>query len=128
MSTADKAGALVEISGLQTKGRGPKTGYSPDQFGEAWTDDSEGVLSAGNGCSTRDDVLNRDLDHVEKRERCVVVGGQFTDPYTNQAAAFSKRRPATTPLITSCPSYSWQMGAAEWPADKRARLANELIG
>jgi hypothetical protein len=85
LPAADKAGALAEISGLETKGRGPKTGYSRDRFGEAWTDDAAGFLWAGNGCSTRGDILNRDLDQVQKRDRCVVVGGQSTDAYTNQA-------------------------------------------
>jgi len=128
LSPADKAGALVEISGLQTKGRGPKTGYSRDQFGEAWTDDSEGVLWAGNGCSTRDDILNRDLDHVEKRDKCVVVGGQFTDPYTDQAETFSKSQASDYPIDHIVPlSYSWQMGAAQWPADKRVQLANDPL-
>ena len=128
LSPADKAGALVEISGLQTKGRGPKTGYSRDQFGEAWTDDSEGVLWAGNGCSTRDDILNRDLDHAEKRDKCVVVGGQFTDPYTDQAETFSKSQASDYPIDHIVPlSYSWQMGAAQWPADKRVQLANDPL-
>ena len=123
LPNADKAGALAEISGLQTKGRGPKTGYSRDRFGEAWTDDAEGVLWAGNGCSTRDDILNRDLDQVQKRDRCVVIGGQFTDPYTNEAETFSKSQASDYPIDHVVPlSYSWQMGAARWLAEKRVQL------
>jgi len=125
---ADKAGALAEISGLQTKGRGPKTGYSRDRFGEAWTDDAEGVLWAGNGCPTRDDILNRDLDQVQKRDRCVVVGGQFTDAYTNEAETFSKSRANDYPIDHVVPlSYSWQMGAAQWLAEKRVQFANDPL-
>lgn len=128
LPASEKAAAVNTIASLQTKGRGPRTGYSRDEFGPAWTDDAGGVLWSGNSCSTREDVLNRDLDGVQKRDRCVVVEGTFTDPYTNQPQTFSKRNASEWPVDHVVPeSYSWQMGAAQWPAEKRVEFANDPL-
>lgn len=43
-------GAVIET--LPTQGRGPKTGYRRDLFGEAWDDGATGVLWSDNGCRT----------------------------------------------------------------------------
>ena len=40
------------LEALPVKGRAPKTGYSRDQFGIAWTDDVD-VELGHNGCDTR---------------------------------------------------------------------------
>jgi hypothetical protein len=37
---------------LPVKGRAPKTGYSRDQFGQAWSDDVD-VEFGHDGCDTR---------------------------------------------------------------------------
>ena len=47
--------ALDTLETLEVKGRSPKTGYSREQFGQAWADIDH------NGCDTRNDVLRRDL-------------------------------------------------------------------
>ena len=47
--------ALDVLATLPVKGRAPKTGYSRDQFGQAWADVDR------NGCDTRNDILRRDL-------------------------------------------------------------------
>lgn len=46
----DRATTLLET--LPVKGRAPKTGYSRDQFGAAWTDDVD-VDLGHNACDTR---------------------------------------------------------------------------
>lgn len=50
---AGRATARKLIESLQTKGRGPKTGYDRDEFGYAWMDTADGVPLARNGCDTR---------------------------------------------------------------------------
>lgn len=128
LPAAQEPSALSLIMGLVTKGRGPKTGYSRDRFGSAWTDDAGDVLWSANSCSTRDDVLNRDLDDVRKRDACEVVAGTFTDPYTSTVQVFSKSEASKWPVDHVVPlSYAWQMGAQQWPAQKRVELANDPL-
>ena len=43
--------ALQTLAGLPIKGRAPKTGYTRDQFGQAWTDDVD-MEGGHNGCDT----------------------------------------------------------------------------
>ena len=45
--------ADMGLQALPVKGRAPKTGYSRDQFGQAWTDDVT-VGGGHNGCGTRE--------------------------------------------------------------------------
>ena len=69
--------ALALLATLPVKGRAPKTGYSRDQFGPAWSDVDH------NGCDTRNDVLRRDLTSVALRpgtRDCVVLSGVLADP------------------------------------------------
>ncbi|MDQ1622392.1 MAG: hypothetical protein QOH19_810 [Actinomycetota bacterium] len=49
------AKALDVLATLPVKGRAAKTGYSREQFGQAWADIDR------NGCDTRNDMLRRDL-------------------------------------------------------------------
>ncbi|MGV1036586.1 MAG: HNH endonuclease family protein [Candidatus Nanopelagicales bacterium] len=123
-----RAAARNEIAALATKGRGPKTGYSREKFGYAWTDRVSGILWGWNSCSTRDDILRRDLNSVKQRDECVVVAGTFTDPYTGQRETFSKFRASAYPVDHVIPlSYGWQLGAAHWSADKREQFANDPL-
>src|SRR5699024_5668921 len=50
--------AVDVLNILEVKGRAPKTGYSRDEFGPAWADVDH------NGCDTRNDILDRDLEQV----------------------------------------------------------------
>jgi len=128
LPASEKQAALATIGGLATKGRGPKTGYSRDQFGEAWTDDAGQVLWSENSCSSRDDLLVRDLDGAQKRDKCVVVAGTFTDPYTNTFQSFMKSDASKWPVDHVVPlSYAWQLGAAHWDSQKRVEFANDPL-
>ncbi|WP_425473943.1 hypothetical protein [Streptomyces qinzhouensis] len=49
----DRAAARKLIGSLSTKGRGPGTGYERKRFGRAWSDSTDGVPLARNGCDTR---------------------------------------------------------------------------
>ena len=62
--------AIATLETLPVKGRAPKTGYSRDQFGQAWADVNR------NGCDTRNDMLKRDLTQILYKagtHNCVVL-------------------------------------------------------
>ena len=128
LSTAEHPRAAEVIAELSVRGRGPKTGYQRELFGPAWADDAVDVLWSGNGCRTRDDILARDLDGPVKRDACVVVSGSYVDPYTAESVQFAKADAGDSPIDHVVPlSFAWQMGAADWPAEKRLQFANDPL-
>lgn len=62
------------------------SGASACVFGPAWSD-STGAPGSGNGCSTRHDVLARDLHASDQdpADGCTVTGGVLIDPYTGRS-------------------------------------------
>ncbi|MDF0532117.1 HNH endonuclease family protein [Tsukamurella sp. 8F] len=105
--------------------------YRRVAFGEAWTDDQDALLG-GNGCDTRNDVLDRDLaekTYVEIRS-CprAVASGVLADPYTGARVRF-QRGPKTSAKVqidhVVALAYAWDMGAYAWDDAKRTRLAND---
>ncbi|MER7107862.1 HNH endonuclease family protein [Streptomyces sp. NPDC000229] len=129
-SDADRAEARRLVETLTVKGRGPKTGYDRDEFGYAWMDTADGVPLARNGCDTRNDLLRRDGRELRFRSGsdCVVVAMTLHDPYTGKDIAWKKAEAAQVQIDHVVPlSYSWQMGAARWPEDKREQLANDPL-
>lgn len=115
--------ALAAVASLTVKGRGPKTGYSRQQFGQAWFDADR------NGCDTRNDMLRRDLVDREMKNWCKVLAGtRRPDPYTG----------ATIRYVTGGASEidvdhvvalgdAWQKGAAAWKPEKRLAFANDPL-
>ena len=69
--------AIATLETLPVKGRAPKTGYTRDQFGQAWADIDR------NGCDTRNDILKRDLTSI--------TNGSAKKPHTGQANSGSRR-------------------------------------
>lgn len=127
---AERAEARTLIDGVRTAGRGAKTGYEREQFGPAWTDSANGVALGRNGCGTRDDILKRDGTGVRFKSgsTCVVTAMSLADPYTGKTIAFEKSK-ATAVQIDHVVALSagWQMGAAQWPGDKRVQFANDPL-
>ena len=117
--------ATSVLDTLPVKGRAPKTGYSRDQFGPAWSDVDH------NGCDTRNDILNRDLtDKTYKAgtHDCVVLTGRLNDPYTGRTISFQRgQRTSTAVQIDHVVALSdaWQKGAQQLSADQRKQLAND---
>lgn len=129
-SAADKAKARTLIAQVATKGRGPKTGYSRDQFGYAWMDSVDGVPYAHNGCDTRNDLIKRDGEGLQYRagSDCVVTSMTLHDPYTGRTIHWTKTRATTVQIDHVMPlSYDWQMGAAHWTKPKREQIANDPL-
>ena len=124
---ADRAEALSIIAKVATKGRGPKTGYSRDRFGPAWTDDQDAIFGH-NGCDTRNDILKRDLSNATFRSptSCAVTSGSMVDPYTDRPVTHTTHGEVGIDHVVPL-SYAWQMGASGWPAAKRIRFANDPL-
>jgi hypothetical protein len=122
--------SLAKLQTLAVKGRAPKTDYSREQFGQAWTDDVT-VAGGHNGCDTRNDILRRDLTSLTMKpgsNGCAVQTGTLNDPYTNTTIAF--RRGASTSSAVQIDhvvalSDAWQKGAQQLSAMERRNLAND---
>lgn len=129
-SDAAESEARTLIKKVDTKGRGPKTGYSREEFGYAWMDSASDVPYAHNGCDTRNDLIKRDGDdvHFRSESNCVVSSMTLHDPYTGQTIHWTKAHATTVQIDHVMPlSYDWQMGAARWTKDKREDIANDPL-
>ncbi|WP_405645033.1 HNH endonuclease family protein [Streptomyces sp. NBC_00019] len=128
---ADRTKARALIEKVETKGRGPKTGYDRDEFGYAWMDSAPGGIPfSRNGCDTRNDLLQRDGEDVRFRSGsdCVVVSMTLADPYTGKELDWVKSRATAVQIDHVMPlSYDWQMGASRWDKDKREDIANDPL-
>ncbi|WP_375000164.1 HNH endonuclease family protein [Aeromicrobium sp. CTD01-1L150] len=124
------AEAITQAEALTVKGRAPKTGYSREEFGATWTDAVDVELGR-NGCDTRNDILGRDLDHVEHKPGtgdCKVLTGTLQDPYTGNSIDFVQGRTSSQAVQIDhlvALSDAWQKGAQQWPQEKRTELAND---
>lgn len=118
--------ALDVLAGIPVKGKGPFTGYTRATFGEPWVDVDR------NGCSTREDVLRRDLrDVVLKRgSACDVARGVLAEPYGGATVQFV-RGSRTSGLVqvdhVVALADAWKTGAAGWSAQQRLAFANDPL-
>lgn len=84
----------------------------------------------GNGCMIRDDILARDLTHIQfsKQKRCQVESGNLEDPYTGKTIAF-QRGQATSSLVqidhVVALHDAWNSGAKNWSVSKRTLFGND---
>ena len=119
--------ALQVLATLPVKGRAPKTGYSRDQFGPAWSDVDH------NGCDTRNDVLRRDLTALALKpgtRDCVVLSGVLADPYTAAAIHFLRGNATSTAVQIDhvvALSDAWQKGAQQLSPARRLAFANDPL-
>ncbi|BBY54235.1 HNH endonuclease family protein [Mycolicibacillus koreensis] len=131
------SGVLIEpdpmleiLDSIEVKGRAPKTGYRRSNFGRPWTDRVD-VEFGHNGCSTRDDILRRDLHDVTLDNKgCRVMSGVLHDPYTDRDIAVD-RGEGTAILIQVDHVVplkdAWQKGAQNWDEAKRTQFANDPL-
>ncbi|CAB4339489.1 MAG: DUF1524 domain-containing protein [Actinobacteria bacterium] len=115
---------LSVLAKLKVKGRAPKTGYSRSQFGSAWKDVDR------NGCDTRNDVLGRDFSDTTFKAgtgQCKVIGGMWTDPYSNVTYTFDHQPSELDADHVVALSDAWQKGAAKLSKAKRIALANDPL-
>ncbi|WP_067968785.1 HNH endonuclease family protein [Nocardiopsis trehalosi] len=108
------------LAGIATAEPRPRGDYDRDAFGDGWVDTDD------NGCSTRNDVLARDLTEVETAPDCKVLAGVLDDPYTGERITFTAEDPQAVQIDHVVPlSLAWRMGAADWDRDRRVEFAND---
>lgn len=118
----DGAAVAAAAEGLRTV-NSSQTGYDRDLF-KHWSDPD------GNGCDARNDMLQRDLTNVVRRDGddCIVERGTLQDPYTGEAIPFT-RGAATSGAVQIdhiVPlAVAWTGGANEWDATEREAFAND---
>ncbi|WAC56774.1 DUF1524 domain-containing protein [Gordonia sp. SL306] len=123
-------GSLAKLETLAVKGRAPKTGYSREQFGQAWTDDVS-VAGGHNGCDTRNDILRRDLTAISFKSGsngCAVQTGTLNDPYTGTTISFVRGKTTSSAVQIDhvvALSDAWQKGAQQLSPIERRNLAND---
>ncbi len=127
-ATAEQPGlATAVLETLPVKGRAPKTGYTRDQFGQAWADVDR------NGCDTRNDILKRDLTAIIYKagtRNCVVASGTLVDRYSGETINFIRGNMTSMEVQIDhvvALSNAWQTGAFRLSADQRKALANDPI-
>lgn len=104
------------------------SGASACVFGPAWSD-ATGAPGSGNGCSTRHDVLARDLRGAtpEAASGCSVDGGILVDPYTGRVVDVGASGLRGIHVDHVFPlSAAWDLGAWSWSAERRAAFANDV--
>jgi hypothetical protein len=116
--------AKERLSNLDTRSASSMTGYSRARFGDAWFDVDL------NGCSTRNDILARDLRQVEFKagDRCFVTKGTLEDRYTGTTINFVQG-PSTSGKVqidhVVALAAAWRTGAKPWTAGRRLFYAND---
>ena len=124
--------ALQVLAGLPIKGRAPKTGYTRDQFGQAWSDDVD-VEGGHNGCDTRNDILRRDITAPQIKpgtQGCVVLSGTLADAYSDQIIAFVRGETTSEAVQIDhmvALSNAWQTGAQQLTTAQRQDFANDPL-
>lgn len=118
--------ASVVLETLAVKGRAPKTGYDRASWGD-WAD------SDGNGCDTRNDILNRDLKSITYKypgDNCTVLTGVLIDPYSGTKIDFL-RGVGTSNLVqidhVVAVSDAWQKGAFKWGSATKIAFYNDPL-
>ncbi len=85
------------------------------------------VDTDNDGCRTRDDVLARDLDNVERRG-CTVESGSLRDPYTGGTIAFVRGRQTSSAVQIDhivALHDAWNDGASTWSKQQLESFGND---
>lgn len=104
------------------------SGASACVFGPAWSDATD-APGGGNGCSTRHDVLARDIRGAvgASTTPCAVSDGTLVDPYTGRVIDVGESGVRGIHVDHVFPlSAAWDLGARDWSAERRAAFANDI--
>ena len=114
------AAAVAGLDTLTVRRERDRSSYRREAFGQRWSDVDR------NGCSTRDDVLSRDLRDARRRGRCVVIAGTGTDFYTGKAFRFEKAHAERVQVDhVVALAEAWRSGASAWSDARRLAFAND---
>lgn len=115
------AAARAALGVLTVRPADPPDDYVRTAFGDGWAD------LDGDGCSTRDDVLRRDVAGATA-DGCRVTSGTLLDPYGGTLVAFDRERPAEVQIDhVVALQDAWRTGAKAWTAQRRLELANDPL-
>ncbi|NMH68408.1 HNH endonuclease [Bacillus sp. RO3] len=113
--TPSKSTAQSQLNSLTVKSEGSMSGYSRDKFPH-W-------IGQGNGCDTRQLVLQRDADYYSGN--CPVTSGKWYSYY--DGVTFYD--PSDLDIDHVVPlAEAWRSGASSWATEKREDFANDLSG
>lgn len=116
--------ARVKLAALPLAPEAGAEQYARTLFGQTWADVD------GNGCSTRNDVLARDLTNVKTAaDGCAVTYGVLADPYSGLTVQFQRGQETSrlVPIDHRVPlAEAWASGASGWTEDERLHFANDL--
>lgn len=118
--------ALATLEDLAVREAATEDGYDREaDFGTAWQDADD------NGCDTRNDMLQRDLEDIEftSGDTCEVASGTLDDPYTGETIAFERGENSGDVQIDHVVALmnAWTTGAADWDKAKRVQIANDPL-
>lgn len=113
--TPSKSAAQSQLDSLTVQTEGSMSGYSRDKFPH-W-------IGQGNGCDTRQLVLQRDADYYSGD--CPVTSGKWYS-YFDGVQVYD---PSDLDIDHMVPlAEAWRSGASSWSTQKREDYANDLDG
>ncbi|MBP3222785.1 MAG: HNH endonuclease [Actinomycetaceae bacterium] len=122
-TTLKSTKALDVLETLPVQASDSKSGYKREEFGNRWVDVD------GNGCSTRNDILKRDLTSVtytSKKTECIVKTGKLADTYTGLNISFNRDNASAVQIDhVVALSNAWTSGAQNISNNDRIALAND---
>lgn len=113
--------AVEVLELLEVKGRAPKTGYARTEFYDGW--------SSVEGCSLRQRILKRELGETAVLDGCMVVAGEFDEPYTGEHQVFKDKNEVSKIQIDHVVALSdaWQKGAQYMEYEVRNAVATDPL-
>ena len=106
---------------LEVKGRAPKTGYKREEFYNGWP--------TVEGCSLRQRILKREFGDTAVLDGCIVVAGEFDEPYTGEHMIFTDKKEVSKVQIDHVVALSdaWQKGAQYLSSEVRYQIATDPL-
>ncbi|MGW4110010.1 HNH endonuclease family protein [Actinosynnema sp. NPDC004786] len=114
---APGADPAAQLAALTVAPEGKMTGYSRERFPH-WS-------SQGDGCDTRDVVLQRQGADVQVGAGCKITGGTWTSAYDNVVVTNASEIDIDHTVALA---EAWRSGADKWTDEQREKFANDLGG
>ncbi|WP_336249214.1 HNH endonuclease family protein [Stomatohabitans albus] len=112
----------VAFAALPVKPEDTRAKYNRNAFGKGWT--------RTDGCYTRQHILARDLQQVQRDGKCKVVSGVLHDPYTGKVIQFVAGKDTSDDVQIDhvvALRDAWGTGAQDLAADRRIELMNDPL-
>lgn len=114
--------AINLLRELEVKGHAPKTGYDRKEFYYTWP--------SIDGCNLRQKILKREFGDTAKLNGCIVISGEFDEPYTGKHLVFIDKSSITKGLQIDhvvALSNAWQTGAQYKEQSVRYQIATDPL-